>query len=347
MISKSSQSFTQFLTSVVISSRYIPVWIALGLLLIAAYALAPATLSTASFTAVLPLASFLAIVSLGQMLVVMTGGIDLSTPGIMTLAAFLTVGFSAGSDDKIFLGLAVALAVSAFIGFVNGFLVGVFRLNALIVTLAVGQVTRGVLLRYTSQIANEASVPSGLSKWAISQVAGASWIFWIAVITIIGVSVVLSYTGIGRRFRAVGANQIAARIAGLRVTLYVVMAYVVAAMLYGLAGFMLAAFIRSPTQGLGVPYLLGPIAAVVIGGASLSGGLASVYSTALAAFFLTVLDQMLRVMGLPTSLQFVVFGVAIIAGMAVSGDRIVDMVEGLFQKRFAKVQSDEQVPEGG
>ncbi|MEX2161952.1 MAG: ABC transporter permease [Anaerolineales bacterium] len=338
MIGKSPNSLTQLLTSVVISSRFIPVWIALGLLLVLAYLLAPGTLSAASFTAVLPLASFLAIVSLGQMLVVMTGGIDLSTPGVMTLAAFLTVGISAGANENILQGLAAALAASALIGFANGFLIGVFRLNALIVTLAIGQVTRGVLLRYASQVANEASVPTGLSQWAISQVAGASWIFWIAALTVIGVSVILGYTGIGRRFRAVGANQIAARISGLRVTLYVVMAYVAAAMLYGLAGFLLAAFIRSPTQGLGVPYLLGPIAAVVIGGASLSGGLASVLSTALAAFFLTVLDQMLRVMGLPTSLQFVVFGVAIIGGMAVSGDRIVDMVESLFQRRFAKVQ---------
>jgi ribose transport system permease protein len=167
---------------------------------------------------------------------------------------------------------------------------------------------------------------------------GVGWIFWVAVLMVLLTTVVLTYTGIGRRFRAVGANQIAARISGLRVTSYVVMAYAVAGMLYGLAGFLLAAFIRSPTQGLGQPYLLGPIAAVVIGGASLSGGLASVISTAMAAFFLTVLDQMLRVLGLPTSLQFVVFGVAIIGGMAVSGDRIVDMVEALFQKRFAKAE---------
>lgn len=338
MISKSDIKSTQFLTSVVISSRYIPVWIALGLLVIVASFIAPGTLSAASFTAVLPLTAFLLIVSLGQMLVVMTGGIDLSTPGIMTLAAFLTVGISAGADENILKGLGAALAVGALIGFVNGFLIGVFRLNALIITLAIGQVTRGVLLKYANQVANEASVPNSLSQWAIHQVLGVGWIFWIAVLTAVVTTVVLGYTGIGRRFRAVGANQIAARISGLRVTVYVVMAYVVAGVLYGLAGFLLAAFIRSPTQGLGQPYLLGPIAAVVIGGASLSGGLASVVSTAMAAFFLTVLDQMLRVLGLPTSLQFVVFGVAIIGGMAVSGDRIVDIVEGLFQKRFAKVQ---------
>lgn len=306
------------------------------LLLITAYFSAPGTLSSASFTAILPLTAFLTIVSLGQMLVVMTGGIDLSTPGIMTLAAFLTVGIGAGANENILMGLAVALAASALIGFVNGFLVGVFRLNALIITLAIGQVTRGLLLKYSTQIANEAAVPPALSAWAVVKIQGASWIFWIAVLTTLLLSIVLGYTGIGRRFRAVGANQIAARIAGLRVTVYVVMAYVAAAVLYGLAGFLLAAFIRSPTQGLGLPYLLGPIAAVVIGGASLNGGLANVFSTALAAFFLTVLNQTLRVMGLPTSLQFVVFGIAIIGGMAVSGDRIVDIVEGLFRRRFAR-----------
>jgi ribose transport system permease protein len=338
LISKSDLKLTQFLTSVVISSRYIPVWIALGLLLILASFVAPGTLSAASFTAVLPLTAFLVIVSLGQMLVVMTGGIDLSTPGIMTLAAFLVVGVGAGANENILKGLAAALLVGALIGFVNGFMVGVFRLNALIVTLAVGQVARGVLLRYATQVANEASVPAALSEWAIRLVFGVGWIFWIAVLMVVLTTMVLSYTGIGRRFRAVGANQIAARISGLRVTVYVVMAYVMAGVFYGLAGFLLAAFIRSPTQGLGQPYLLGPIAAVVIGGASLSGGLASVISTAMAAFFLTVLDQMLRVLGLPTSLQFVVFGIAIIGGMAVSGDRIVDLVEGLFQKRFAKVE---------
>jgi ribose/xylose/arabinose/galactoside ABC-type transport system permease subunit len=78
---------------------------------------------------------------------------------------------------------------------------------------------------------------------------------------------------------------------------------------------------------------LGPIAAVVIGGASLTGGLASPLSTFAAAFFLTGLNQMLRTMGLPTALQFVVFGVVIIGGMLVSGDRIVRGVEQLIRER--------------
>jgi ribose/xylose/arabinose/galactoside ABC-type transport system permease subunit len=96
---------------------------------------------------------------------------------------------------------------------------------------------------------------------------------------------------------------------------------------------MLAGLLRAPGVSVGTQYLLGPIAAVVIGGASLTGGLASPLSTFVAALFLTGLNQMLRTMGLPTSLQFVVFGLVIIGGMLVSGDRIIRVVEQVLRER--------------
>jgi ribose transport system permease protein len=107
----------------------------------------------------------------------------------------------------------------------------------------------------------------------------------------------------------------------------------VAAILYATAGVLLAAYLRSPGVTVGAPYLLGPIAAVVIGGASLTGGLASPVSTWAAAFFLAGLNQMMRVMGLPTALQYVVFGLVIIGGMLVSGDRIIKAVERIVRNR--------------
>jgi ribose/xylose/arabinose/galactoside ABC-type transport system permease subunit len=125
----------------------------------------------------------------------------------------------------------------------------------------------------------------------------------------------------------------AAWIVGIRVNAYVIFTYVAASLLYGLGGILLGGFIRSPSLGLGAPYLLGPIAAVVIGGASLTGGTASATSTWGAAFFLTLLSQMLRVLGLPSALQFVVFGAAIVGGMVISGDRIVTVIENLVQGR--------------
>jgi ribose transport system permease protein len=322
---------SSFITSIVINSRYIPVWLANILLLIAIVLFAPRTLSPTSFSAVLPLATFLALASLGQMLVIMTGGIDLSVPGTMTLAAMITVGVASRSDDRLALAITVALGVSIVIGLANGLLVGILKLNALIVTLAVGQVVRGIGIEYAADVANEASVPAALSVWATTRFLGASWIFWVGIAITVLLALLLRYTVPGRRFQSVGANPIAARIAGIHVNFYIVSVYAVAGALYGLAGVLLAGFIRSPTLGLGTPYLLAPIAAVVIGGASLTGGLASVPSTWAAALFLVLLNQMLRVLGMSSALQFVSFGIAIIGGMVVTGDRIITVVEHLLR----------------
>jgi len=145
--------------------------------------------------------------------------------------------------------------------------------------------------------------------------------------------VALRYTTVGRRFQVVGANPVSSQVIGLRVTLTQILVYVVAAVLYAIAGVALAGLLRNPGVNIGSPYLLGPIAAVVIGGASLTGGLASPVSTWAAAFFLAGLTQMMRVMGLPTALQFVVFGLVIVGGMLVSGDRIIRGVEHLLRER--------------
>jgi ribose transport system permease protein len=337
-----SQTQSPLLASIVISSRYLSVFIAIGLLLIAASVIAPATLTHTSFTAVLPLTSFLALAALGQMLVVMTGGIDLSIPGVMTLAAIMAVGVAGGSDEKLPAALGTALGVSLLIGLISGILVGVLKLNPLIVTLAVGQIVYGSTLAYAENVANEASVPPGFSAWITSPLLGLSNLEWTALGVALLLVLMFRYTELGRKFQSVGANPTAAWILGLRVNVYVIFAYMMAAFLYGLNGVLLAGFLRSPSLILGVPYLLGPIAAVVIGGASLSGGLANPISTWAAAFFLTLLNQMLRVLGLPTALQFVVFGIAIVGGMVISGDRIVTAIENLLMgtSKFKKKNAE-------
>jgi len=101
-----------------------------------------------------------------------------------------------------------------------------------------------------------------------------------------------------------------------------VFAYTAAGVLYAIATVLLAGVRISVDPQFGAAYLLAPIAAVVIAGASLSGGLASATSTWVAAFALTLLTQMLLILGLSTAMQYIVFGAAILAGMLISGDRI-------------------------
>src|SRR5262249_21871984 len=134
------------------------------------------------------------------------------------------------------------------------------------------------------------------------------------------------YSGAGRRFQVVGANPRAAWMAGLRVRTHVVFAYTAAGTLYAMAAILLAGIRINVDNTLGTPYLLAPIAAVVIAGASLSGGLASATSTWVAALALTFLTQLLVIKGLSTGMQYIVFGAAIIVGMLISGDRIASLL---------------------
>jgi ribose transport system permease protein len=331
-------------TSFVVASRYMPVYIAILLLIVVASIWAPATLRGPGLNSIAPLGTFLAITALGQMLVIMTGGIDLSVPGTVTLSALVTVGVGQEADERIWTAIGVALLLSALVGLVNGVLIGGIGLNALIVTLAVGQVVTGLAFRYSTGTVIQSPVPDGLSEWTRARFLGVTRTFWVGVAITLVLIVIFRFTTPGRRFQVVGANPTASWIAGLRVNLNQVSAYVVAAVFYGIAGVLIASFLRTPNSTIGIPYLLGPIAAVVIGGASLTGGLASPLGTWAAAFFLAGLDQMMRVMGLPTALQFVVFGLVIIGGMLVSGDRIIRAVERVLRQRKrpqrAELQTD-------
>jgi ribose transport system permease protein len=325
-------------TNALVASGFVPVWIAAALLLLVAAIVAPETLQSGSFSSLLPLMTFLAVAAVGQMLVIMTGGIDLSIPGTLTLVANLIVGVSAGAGGNLGLSILICFACAAAIGLVNGVLVGVAQLNPLIVTLALGQILLGVATWYASTLANESSVPGSLSSFATDRFLGVSLIFWVGVGITLLLALFLRYTAVGRRFQAVGANPRAAWIAGVHVRRHIVFAYVAASVLYAAAGLLLAGFIRFPSLDLGDPYLLGPIAAVVIAGASLAGGQASVTSTWVGAFALTLLSQILQVLGLSTAWQLVVFGIAIVGGMVVSGDRIVGVVGALMQRPALRVR---------
>jgi ribose transport system permease protein len=321
------------LSRFVVASRYMPVYFALIVLVVVASIWVPETLSSVALSAIAPFAALLAITALGQMLVIMTGGIDLSTPGTLTLAAMIVAGVGEQSDSRIWIAILTAVGVAALIGLVNGILIGGLKLNALIVTLATGQIVVGIVSRYVRTFPVQSAVPVGLSDWAASRFLGVSPIFWIGVAVTLLFIVGLRYTSVGRRFQVVGANPVSSHVMGLRVTLTQILVYVAAAVLYAIAGVALAGLLRNPGVNIGSPYLLGPIAAVVIGGASLAGGLASPLSTFAAAFFLTGLNQMMRSLGLATSLQFLVFGLVIIGGMLISGDRIIKGVETLLRER--------------
>ena len=326
-----TRSAAGVVASAIVAARFLPVWIATAALVIVAALIAPDALQSTSWAFVLPYMTILAVAALGQMLVVMQAGIDLSTPGVMFFGGTLIVGVGEGSNSRLGVALLACLALGAGVGLANGFLVGVLRLNPLIVTLAVGQIVLAWGVKYSRGVVQGGNVPEDLSSWAARKPLGVSAIFWTGAAITIVVALILRYTAAGRRFQVVGANPRAAWMAGIRVRTHVVVAYVAAGVLYATAAVLLAGVRISIDPAFGAEYLLAPIAAVVIAGASLAGGLASATSTWMAALALTLLTQMLRILGLSTAMQFVVFGAAILVGMLVSGDRVAALLARLLR----------------
>ena len=301
-----------------IQMRFAAIWIALAALLVVGGIIVPRSLLPGNMLAVMPLAAFLAIAAMGQSLVLMTRGIDLSIPAIVTLSSTLLLGVSGGSDAGLVGAIVVALLAATAIGLINGMLVGLLQLNALIVTLAVGAILSGVTLWYRQGLPAESGVPPMLADWGGTRLARRQRL-----------GVGRGDPGrrahhhpaqdhVGRRFSAVGANPRAAHVAGISLPTYQIAAFVVAGLLYGVAGILLSAFIRNPTLDVGNAYLLAPIAAAVLGGTAMSGGIGSMIAVAGAALFLTHLGQMLKMMGIATAFQLIVQGIAIALGMGLS-----------------------------
>jgi len=317
-----------FATTAVVAARFLPVWLATSALFLVAAVIAPNALKNTSWSYVLPYMAVLAVAALGQMLVVMQAGIDLSTAGVISLGANLLVGVSAGENHRLALGMLACIGLGAAVGLVNGVLVGIVRLNPLIVTLAVGLIVLAYSEHYyySANVVNQSAVPPALSSWWAHKPLGVSAVFWMGAAIAVAVALIIRYTAPGRRFQAVGANPRAAWMMGLHVRTHVVFAYMAAGVLYGVAAILLASVSISVDPHVGEAYLLAPIAAVVIAGAALSGGLASATSTWVAALALTFLPQMLIVLGYSAALQFIVYGGAIIAGMLLSGDRVASLI---------------------
>lgn len=302
-----------------VQMRFFAIWLAFAVLIVASAIFVPRSLLPSAVLSIIPFAAFLAITSMGEALVLMVRGIDLSIPAIITLSSTLLLGISGGSDESLLPAIIVALLLSVAVGLINGILIAAFKLNSLVVTLAVGTIVIGATIWYREGIVAEARVPPGLADWGGSRFLSINVSVWVAFALIVLLTVVLRLTGLGRRFVAVGANPRAAWIAGIGVVGYQISAYVSAALLYGVAGILLSAFIRNPTLDVGKSYLLAPIAAAVLGGTAVTGGVGSMIAIGGAALFLTHLGQILKMFGLSTAIQFMVYGGAIALGMALAG----------------------------
>jgi ribose transport system permease protein len=283
-------------------------------LLAASLVFAPSSLSRGTLLTMLPFAAALAIASLGQALVVMQGGIDLSVAGGLSLYVVIVTKYPAGDNARLWpaIGLAFLAAIAA--GSLNGFLIGRMRLNPIVATLGTNALLYGAVLWYT------AGIPTTTTA-RLARVGGGLWLgipapVYFAVAATVVVTAVVKLTPAGRRYEGVGANEIAARTAGLRVKRHQAGAYVWAQLLYCLAAVLHAGIVNQPTAYEGDNYLLPTVAAVVLGGTSLLGGRGNLVATSIAALFLSQLDQFVLALGVKYATRSLVQAAALAVGVA-------------------------------
>ena len=275
---------------------------------------ASTSLSRGTLLTMLPFAAALAIASLGQTLVVMQGGIDLSVAGGLSLYVVIVTKYPAGDNSRLLPAIGIAFLAAIAAGSLNGWLIGRMRLNPIVATLGTNALLYGAVLWYTAGIPT--TTTARLAKVGGGLLLGIPTPVYFAVVATAVVTAVVKLTPVGRRFEGVGANQTAALTAGIRVKRHRTAAYVWAQILYCLAALMHAGIVNQPTAYEGNNYLLPTVAAVVLGGTSLLGGRGNLVATAVAALFLSQLDQFVLALGVTYATRTLVQAAALAVGVA-------------------------------
>ena len=249
---------------------FVTVVISTPALILACLLFAPSSVTWGALSGSLPFAAIIAIVGLGQLLVVQQGGFDLSLPGGVSLAVVIATHYRQGDNSLLLTGVLMAIGCATLAGLVNGILVSLFRLNAIVATIGVNALLYGAVFAVSGGVPK--TTTTLLATIAGGQALGLPNSVYFALATLVVVSFVLKKSVAGRRFEAIGANPLATRAVGLRVELHQLLAYVYAQLLYCMAGVLIAGITREPTAFQGDSLLLPSVAVVVLGGTSLLGG---------------------------------------------------------------------------
>lgn len=286
------------------------VWLIVVGLYVAAGAISPAMFEIHQVLNILQVAAFLGAVAAGQTVALLVAGIDLSQAGMVTLTNILSTSVMMGQTDRIFEGVVICLLVAAAVGAVNGLFVAALGVTPLIVTLGMNSVLYGAALIYTGG-APRGSAPQAFQVLGSGNLSGVpiSMLIWIALA--LALAWLTRGTVLGRWIYAVGANPRAAELMGVPVGGVLIVAYVVSAVMACVGGLLITAYIGAPSLGIGNQFLLTSIAAVVVGGASLSGGVGSVLSTIGGAIFITELASFTDIVRVSSGVQFAIQGLII------------------------------------
>lgn len=305
--------------------RELPVILALVVLVAVTAALNPLFLSEQGVKDLLLNATILMILAVGQTLVIITRNIDLSVGSILGLVAFGTGSvFVAAPGLPIIAVFAIGMVFGAVLGALNGLLITIAKVPALVITLGTLYIFRGINNAWaggTQYFAGDR--PEAFGNLSVDTVLGFPVITLIAVLVVVVVAVYMMGTRSGRDLYAIGSEPDAARLFGIPVTRRVLLAFVVNGLLAGLAGVLYASRFNSVGATTGAGLELDVVAAAVVGGVAIFGGSGTVVGAAIGALLLTTITSALTALRVDKFWQQAIVGILILAAVVI--DRVASV----------------------
>jgi ribose transport system permease protein len=268
----------------------------------------------------LQVASFLALISTGMMIVILLGQIDLSVPWIITVGGMMSTAAAGWGPMGAALAIPIGVGCGLVFGIANGIGVAYLRVPSMIFTLGINAVAQGFMIVRTGGAAPQDMATESMHDLATGRlILGIPNPVWVWVIVGLATVFLLRRTIFGRAVYAIGNREVAAYLSGIRTQRVVLAAFAMSGALSAFAGALLAGYSTKAYQGMGDPYLLPSIAAVVLGGTSILGGRGTYIGTVAGIILITLLQSILSVVQIEEAFRQLIYGAVIIAMLLLYG----------------------------
>jgi len=290
------------------------IFVILIVLIVIAAVASPVFLKERNISNVVLQASMLGIVAIGQLFVILTGGIDLSVASVIAFMSILSAGLMNGRNEMVYPVALACLGISLVIGLANGLLVTKLRIPAFIATLGMVLIVQGIRFIYSGGMP-KGSIPDGLLFFGRASLLWIPLAVWICLAVGAVSTIVLQRMTVGRSIYAAGGNMRTAYMSGINTDRVQIIAYMLSSLWAGFTGLLLTGWVGMADNWLGRGYDLNSIAAVVIGGAVMTGGKGNVWGTLAGACMIALLFNFVVLLGLDADAQRIVRGLVIIGAV--------------------------------
>ncbi len=293
-------------------------WMALLILIIFMSVVSESFFTSSNLLNVMRQVTIVGLVSLGMTVVLIGGNFDLSTGAIVTLAAVVSVNLQPVDAERTMIAILVPILLGVLIGAINGLIIGLLKANSIVVTVGVQFIVLGATLIYIGGqhvwVWEPTSFYEGISGGYFFGIPNPVYIFLLLVVL---THFMLTRTAFGRYITAIGNNDEAAHLSGIRTNLYRMLTFVFSGFTAAIAGIVLASRVKNldPTAGIG--YEFAALTAVVLGGTKLTGGKGNVLNTLAAVLVLGVISNGMTLLNLSFNMQLLVRGIILLIAVAI------------------------------